>query len=115
MLEHVRGDEQLLREVIQLFLQETTPLMAELHQALAGGNVARVRRAAHSLRGAAGLFGVAGVTEAAEELESLGRSGQVAGAAEVYGRLERELGRLKAALAAFLASSPAPEAGRGAG
>jgi HPt (histidine-containing phosphotransfer) domain-containing protein len=80
--------------------------MPELHQALAAGDAARLQRLAHSLKGAASLFGVAAVTEAAQALESLGKAKQLAGAAEGYGRLEQELGRLRAALTEWLATSP---------
>jgi PAS domain S-box-containing protein len=109
LLNVVSGDEDLLREVIQLFLEESSRLMAEMQQAIADGDTARLGRSAHSLKGAAGLFAVASVTEPAQKLESLARSRQLAAAAEVYGCLEHELGRLRPALAALLASPPAPQ------
>jgi PAS domain S-box-containing protein len=111
LLEQVGGDEEILRQVIQVFLEEASPLMTEMRQALAGGNAARLEKAAHSLKGAAGLFAVPGVPEAARQLEALGRAGQLAEAAEVCGRLEHELGRLKPALAALLV--PASDRGPG--
>jgi PAS domain S-box-containing protein len=106
MLQQVGGDEELLGALMRIFLQESSRLMPELHQALAAGDAARLQRLAHSLKGAASLFGVAAVTEAAQALESLGKAKQLAGAAEGYGQLEQELGRLRAALTEWLTTAP---------
>jgi PAS domain S-box-containing protein len=113
LLAQVGDDEEFLGQVIQVFLQDSSRLMTEMRQAIAEGNGARLERCAHSLKGAASLFAVPGVCGAAQELESRGRSGQLAGAAEVYGRLEHELARLMPALADLLTSSPRPESDRG--
>jgi HPt (histidine-containing phosphotransfer) domain-containing protein len=106
MLEQLGGDEGSLRQLIQIFLQESSELIAEMRQALAEGDAARLTRPAHSLKGAAGLFAAPGVAETAQELESLGHEGQLAGATEVFGRLEQEYGRLKPALDALLGTEP---------
>jgi HPt (histidine-containing phosphotransfer) domain-containing protein len=80
--------------------------MDELREAIAGGQAAGLKRAAHSLKGAAGLFGAAGVVENAQSLESLGEAGELTGAMESYGRLEEEIRKLNSALAGLLSSSP---------
>ncbi len=108
LLARVGGREDRLRAIIQVFQGESAGLMAELREAIAGGQAAGLQRAAHSLKGAAGLFGAAGVVENALRLESLGQAGELTGAMESYGRLEEEIRKLNSALADLLSSSPVP-------
>lgn len=108
LLARVGGREDRLRRIIQVFLDESSVLMAALREAIAGRDASGLKRPAHSLKGAAGVFGVPGVVEAASTLESLGHAGDVAGAAEAYRRLEEELHDVKTALADLVSTSFAP-------
>jgi PAS domain S-box-containing protein len=108
LLERVGGREVHLRKIVALFLTESTKLMAELAGALARGEAAALKKPAHSLKGAAGLFGVPQVVEQAQRLESLGQAAQLEGAAEAYAELDKELGRLKQALAVMIAPAGQP-------
>jgi CheY-like chemotaxis protein len=103
LLARVGGREDRLRAIIQVFLEESSQLMAEVQQAIANADPARLQMAAHSLKGAAGLFGVPGVVDAAVELESLGRAGDLTGAREAIRRLDEEVRDLKSALVRLLA------------
>jgi PAS domain S-box-containing protein len=105
LLARVGGREDRLRTIIQVFLDESSSLMAELQEAIAGGDASRLTRPAHSLKGAVGFFGVPGVVERAETLETLGRASELMGAAEAYTHLEREIRTLKSALAVLLSPS----------
>jgi hypothetical protein len=53
-LERLGGDEQLSRDVANIFLEETPKLMDRLHQAVAAGDPTTVERAAHSRKGQLG-------------------------------------------------------------
>ena len=108
LLARVGGREDRLRTIIQVFQGESAGLMAELREAIAGGHAPGLKRAAHSLKGAVGLFGAPSVVENAQSLESLGQAGELTGAMESYGRLEEEVRKLNAALAGLLTSSPGP-------
>jgi HPt (histidine-containing phosphotransfer) domain-containing protein len=105
LLALVGGREDRLRSIIQTFLEESSRLMAELREAIAGGDACTLQRPAHSLRGAAGVFGAPAVVDAAATLESLGQAGELSGASEAYHRLEREFHELKSALIAVLSPS----------
>jgi HPt (histidine-containing phosphotransfer) domain-containing protein len=103
--ERVEGDMELLREIIELFLEDGPRLIAEVRAAVAAGDAVALKRAAHTLKGAASNFGAGAVVAAALELETMGRTGDLSGAAPVRDRLEAALCALDAALAALAASA----------
>jgi CheY-like chemotaxis protein/HPt (histidine-containing phosphotransfer) domain-containing protein len=106
LLARVGGREDRLRTIIKVFLDESSGLMTELQEAINSSDAARLKLAAHSLKGAVGLFGVSGVTEAAFTLETMGKAGELTGASEAFNCLEEEMHRLRSALAALLSPSP---------
>jgi CheY-like chemotaxis protein len=105
LLARVGGREDRLRAIIQVFLDESSGLMAELQEAIARGEASGLTRPAHSLKGAVGFFGVPGVVEGAQTLETLGQAGELTGAAEAYANLEQEMLALKSALAVLASPS----------
>ena len=96
-LETVGGDEELLREVVDVFLEEDYPLqLAALKEGLAGGDARKVGDAAHGIKGALASFGGRPGCELAGELETMGRSQSLNGAGELTQRLETEVRRFAA-------------------
>lgn len=87
VLERLGGDEALLQEVAQLFLEEYPALMSEICAAAQDGDARRVERAAHSLKGSIANFGAEPAVQAALAVETIGRSGDLAGAQEAYAQL----------------------------
>src|SRR5271165_6447560 len=55
-LARVEGDDTLLRELIQLFLDDYPRTLADLHAAIAKGDTSAAERHAHTLKGAASNF-----------------------------------------------------------
>jgi CheY-like chemotaxis protein/HPt (histidine-containing phosphotransfer) domain-containing protein len=110
LLARLGGREDRLQTIIQVFLNESSGLMAELREAIARGEASGLTRPAHSLKGAVGFFGIPGVVEGAQTLETLGRAGELTGATEAYGHLEEDIRNLKSALTVLLppAHRPAP-------
>jgi CheY-like chemotaxis protein/HPt (histidine-containing phosphotransfer) domain-containing protein len=74
MLEHVGGEEELLREISGMFLETWPQSLATLEAALAGGEMHTLNRAAHSIKGAVGNFGAKGAFDAAYRLELAAKS-----------------------------------------
>jgi two-component system sensor histidine kinase/response regulator len=103
-LERVEGDEELLREVAQLFLDDYPRALGEIRDAVVAGDAKRLEREAHGLKGAAANFGADKVVSAALTLELFGRRGQVAEAATGLGALEAALGQLRVELETLAAS-----------
>jgi HPt (histidine-containing phosphotransfer) domain-containing protein len=73
-----------------------------------------VERAAHALKGAAGVFGAEGAVQAALTLERLGRTQELAGVESAHGQLEQELERLRLAMDAMVRAPEPARADRGA-
>jgi CheY-like chemotaxis protein len=98
------GNVELLKEMAAVFLREVPVLMTDLHKAVAAADARATECAAHKLKGCVGNFTARPAFEAASKLEVLGRDGSLSEAEPAYVELEREIQRLKSALASF--SSP---------
>ncbi len=96
--ERLGGDEGLLRELCEIFLEESPKLLRNLRQAIMEGDASSVMRAAHSLRGEVGYLGAAAACEAAQQLEDMGAQNKLAAASETLMLLERELSGLHSAM-----------------
>jgi CheY-like chemotaxis protein len=99
ILEQMGGDADLLREVIGLFLEKQENQMTELREAIDCGDAERLEQAAHTLKGSLGHFHAHSSIRAALRLEEIGRSGEMNGAREALAEMERQISRLKPALA----------------
>ena len=86
-LERVGGDEDLLREIAGLFLQDYPSLICQIQKALAESDARNLERAAHSLKGSVANFGSEAAYQAALDLEQIGRSNKLDGAEDAYARL----------------------------
>lgn len=73
-LSRVGGDEDLLREIGALFLEECRPAIVELRSAVEARDAHLIEHKAHSLKGSLSTFGTGPAFQAALELERQGRS-----------------------------------------
>jgi PAS domain S-box-containing protein len=101
-LKRVDGDRELLREVANLFFEDTPRLLAEVRNAIQRGDGKALERSAHTLKGSVGNFGARTAFEAAFSLEQMGRNGDFARATEVFTQLDRQVTLLIPALEAAL-------------
>jgi two-component system, sensor histidine kinase and response regulator len=97
-LERLGGDEDLLREVCRIFLDESPNLLRKLQEGIANTDAEAVMRAAHSLKGELGYLGAPEAAQAARELEDMGHEKNLTRAPELFNLLERELAGLHLAL-----------------
>jgi two-component system sensor histidine kinase/response regulator len=98
VLDRLGGDEELLRELCQIFLKESPRLMENLRQGMANGDAAALQRAAHSLKGEVSYLSAAGATQAARRLEDMGHDRELSLASEAIRLMERELDDLRQAI-----------------
>ena len=98
ILDRVGGDEELLREITTIFLEEYPALIDEIQAAVSGRDARRLERAAHSLKGSVANFGAQAATQAAYRLETLGRRGELQDAAIALDDLLASFGQLHPAL-----------------
>ena len=94
MLDRLGGDDELLVDVISLFLDETPRMRADVREAVGSQDPARVRLSAHSLRGALLNISAEPAAASAGRLEQLGEQGDLNGAEPALAELEQELTRL---------------------
>jgi len=87
-LERLGGDEKLLHEIVEIFLEEGPKQMTTLRHAIAEGNAADIEKTAHSLKGELGYLGVSEVSKKAHELEEMGRRHNLQHTAEVFSAFE---------------------------
>jgi two-component system, sensor histidine kinase and response regulator len=97
-LEGLGGDEQLLREVIGIFLEEIPKHLASLRQAIADGNAEALFRTAHSFKGELGYLGISELSRKAGELEEMGRKSDLEHAAGVFAVFEKEISGIAASM-----------------
>ena len=97
-LDRVGGDEDLLREVAQLFLQEYPSLMGQLEDAVARDDASRVMETAHTMKGSLATLGAEAGTQIAFQLESMGRQRTLEGSHETCRALADQLNELKSEL-----------------
>jgi len=68
----VSGDEQLMTDVIRVFLEDLPVRLAEIREAVTNRDAVGLRAAAHALKGAAANLSAGGLFEAAKVLERVG-------------------------------------------
>lgn len=94
------GDE-FLKEILNIFIDDTPLRIAELHTNLASSDAAGFVRAAHSIKGSSSNVGASELRGLAERLEQQSRQqglagveGQVAGIEAAFGRAKEALQKL---------------------
>jgi PAS domain S-box-containing protein len=100
-LARVGGDEQLLSELIRIFATDAPRWLADVRTAIHCSDAQLLRRAAHTIKGAASSLGAMQTRTAAAHLEELGRASRWDGADVACTELEQALARLSAETACF--------------
>ena len=88
------GDRDLQREVVQMFLEDCGARVEAIGAAVGARDAARLRSAAHALKGSAAYLSALAVVEAAGRLEGMGRDGTFDEAAAVFERLTAAVAEL---------------------
>ncbi len=99
------GDGDLLRDLIELFLDQTPPQLAAVREASERGDAGGLREAAHALRGSSVTIGAGPMTELCRELEALGAAGKTESAGALVSRLEAAFVEVRAVLDAEITAS----------
>ncbi len=88
------GDEELLREVVTLFLQHGPQMLKELREAVDEGKDVESQRKAHSLRGALQCLGADRVATTVQAVESHAAAGEAVALGESLCSLEEQMSSL---------------------
>jgi len=97
-LERLGGDEKLLHEVMEIFLEEVPKHLAGLRKAITQQDAETAERVAHSLQGELGYLGIAELSHGARELEEKGRTSDFQGASSLFPPFEAAMARLLASI-----------------
>ena len=97
-LDGVGGDQELLKEIAGIFLDECPTALSEIRRAAESGDAGRLERAAHSLKGSIGPFAAHSAHEAAYRVEKMARSGELHAVSDALRDLESALLKLTPAL-----------------
>lgn len=98
------GDnDEFLREITGIFLEDTPLRITELDQSLLAGDVSKFTRAAHSIKGSSANLGAIGLRVAAEQLEQQSRTKGLSDVGALVAVIKTEFARAQAELSALIA------------
>jgi len=100
LLERVGGDVDLLRELVDLFMEDSLRLVDRISRAVMSKDADELEKAAHGLKGSVLNFGAKTVADVAQGLETMGRNGDLIQAQKVVVELEKQIQAMKAELKA---------------
>jgi PAS domain S-box-containing protein len=101
------GSPDMVSKVIQLYVNSAPTLLNTLHKAIMHGDAHTLYQAAHSFKSSSANIGAVTLAAFCKELESMGRTGTLTQAAQVFSALEEEYERVRDALDSELHKSPA--------
>jgi len=104
LLERLGGEEELVDDIIQTFLDDTPLRMEALRRCMESGDVIGAGREAHSIKGSSASMGAVALSEIASELENAIKAGE----SETINRLPGELEKLFIELKAVLSQKTDP-------
>ena len=106
VLDRLGDDEELLRELCAIFLNESAKLLDKLTQAIAKGEPDAIMRTAHSLKGELGYLSASAAIHLTRMLEDMGHDRNISRAPESLAVLQTEMGYLWEAIREFVRSAP---------
>lgn len=83
LLDSLDGDADFLKELVDAYLDSSPALFAAMRQATAADDGVSLQRAAHSLKTGSANMGALGLAAQCKQIEDLGRSGNLDGAASL--------------------------------
>jgi len=102
LLEQTGGDVDLLRQVVEVFLEEKASMLAAVRGAVERGDAAEIARAAHRVKGTCVTLAARLAGEAAAQLERVGRAGDLDHVRGLFEILEERVRQVEAELVAFV-------------
>jgi HPt (histidine-containing phosphotransfer) domain-containing protein len=101
LLSQTANNRSLIVELIEIFEDESSSMLAELHRSVEARDAKGMLSAAHRFRGSLRIFGAKRALEAATDLETMGREGVFERASGRLLDLVREVDRALDALRAY--------------
>ncbi|MCP4701655.1 MAG: Hpt domain-containing protein [Gammaproteobacteria bacterium] len=96
------GDQEILEDVINTYVQDAAMLVEEIRQAAEAGDADTLQRKAHPLKSSSASLGARKFAELCKALEAAGRAGALEGIQEKTKELTVEFKKVRNALQTFL-------------
>lgn len=96
-------NDEFLREIAGIFLQDTPLRLTELDESLSAGDVSKFTRAAHSIKGSSANLGATALRAAAERLEHESRTKGLGNVGGLIDQVKAEFSRAQDELNALIA------------
>jgi len=103
LLEQTDGDTELIRTLVEVFDDDRPKLLDDIEDALETNDAEALERAAHTIKGALGVFGAESARLQAEKLENSARAGSVEAGRQQYPALKTSVLDLQVALRELVA------------
>ena len=101
-LARFEGDQQLFRDIIGFFLEDSPPLLSELRRAREVLDAVAIRSYAHALKGLMAGCGGVRAAQAAQRVENAGQQDDLSDIDALVETLENEVALLRKAANAYL-------------
>ncbi len=105
-MDFANGDPNNLRELMELYLQQTVKQIMQLNAAVETRNAEAVKHLAHSCAGASSTCGMSGIVPPLRELERQGCEGLQPNAPQFASDVNNEFARIQKFLLDYLKSLP---------
>ena len=101
-LEQTGGDSNLIKEVSEIFINESTETLENIEKAINEKDFKAIERFSHFIKGRLAFFGHEGVDKSAAKLENIGRNKKIENTKKIYSELLNTVNSLKKELNLFL-------------
>jgi len=102
LMDRIDGDVEFLEECIEIFDEDSAPLLAKIREAVAALDAEALVTPAHTLKGMLSNFCAVAAEGAARDLEMRGRENRLQDSDAAVTTLDDELKRLRTELQTFL-------------
>ena len=96
-LHRLGDDEDLLRDIVQIYLEDSPAIVEKIHAAVEKSDTTALQRAAHSLKGLAATLSASEVVGAAARLEHMGATKTLSDVAKAVADVDQHVSDLNAA------------------
>lgn len=95
VLERVQDDKELLLELFDIFQEDFVNKRKALSEAVAGGNIAKVKEVAHSMKGSSGNISAKSMYATCLQLEQLAKSNSTDGMQDLVKNIDAQFEQVK--------------------
>jgi CheY-like chemotaxis protein/HPt (histidine-containing phosphotransfer) domain-containing protein len=106
LLDFTDGNPESLRELVTLYLKQTSEQLEQLEAAVKAGSASEIRRLAHSCAGASATCGMKRIVPLLREIEHQGHEEKLINPQELYQQIYQEFDSIRIFLEAYMAKLP---------